>query len=132
MVKEQTSKPSGRPKRKSVGARDRLLIINKDQDKEYRLVNATPDRVYQMEQLGYKVEKIANHLPPSLRADQTTPTDNAIPVGGGQNQVLMSLDKDWYKEAQQEKEDQIRAQEAAIKPKPSDGDYGKIDISQGR
>jgi hypothetical protein len=104
-MKEQISKkPSGRPSRKSVGVRDKLLIINKDPTREYRVVSSDPRRIYELT------------------------TDNSIPVGGGQSHVLMSIDKEWYHEGQKEKEEQNQALEAGLSPKLSDGQYGKITI----
>jgi len=128
-MKEQISKkPSGRPSRKSVGVRDKLLIINKDPTREYRVVSSDPRRIYELEQLGYRIETASDHLPKGLRTDQPLTTDNSIPVGGGQSHVLMSIDKEWYHEGQKEKEEQNQALEAGLSPKLSDGQYGKITI----
>jgi hypothetical protein len=118
-----------RPTRKSVGARDRLQIINRDPNKEYRLVSTEDSRIYQMRGLGYEVVNIADHLPTGLRLDNSTATDNCIPVGGGQKQVLMAIDKDLYLEGIKEKEEENRKREAGLHPNLSDGQYGKITLS---
>lgn len=129
-MKEPISKkPSGRPTRKSVGVRDKLLIINKDPDRVYRLVNTDPNRLFEMKQMGYRIEEAAKHIPEGLRTDQALLTDNAVPVGGGQSHVLMSIDKDWYEDAQKEKAEHLESIEAGLKPNSSDGQYGKIAFS---
>jgi hypothetical protein len=120
--------PRGRKVRQRVGVKDRLMIINKDPGKVYRLVNADPARIYQMQQLGYEIEQISNHVPQGLRASLSTTTDNAIPVGGGQTQVLMSTPRELYEEGQQEKEQAVKEIEAGLKPKASEGQYGSIKI----
>lgn len=132
MKETSTKSRVARPKRKSVGVRDRLQIINKDPSKEYRLVNADPARIFELEQLGYEVVNIANHLPKGQRLDSTKQPDNSIPVGGGQTQILMAIDKDLYEEGQRDKEEQAAELEASLRPNLSDGQYGKISISSGK
>lgn len=129
MKENLSKKPSGRPTRKSVGVRDKLLIINKDPAREYRLVSTDPNRLFHMKQLGYRIEEAAKHIPEGLRTDQALLTDNAVPVGGGQSHVLMSIDKDWYDDAQREKAEHLESLEAGLKPNSSDGQYGKIAFS---
>lgn len=123
-----TKAPSGRPSRKRVTERNRLEIINKAPDKEYRLVDNEPARIYQFQQNGWEVVNIKDYLPGAERVDSALVQDNSIPVGGGKRQVLMAIDKDWYAEDQQEKSRKVRELENALQPTPSDGFYGKVDI----
>lgn len=133
MTKESIAKaPSGRPKRKSVGIRNRLEIINKDPDRVYRLIDADPARIYQFDQTGYRVETIKDHLPGAERIDSNLIMDNSIPVGGGKRQVLVSIDKDWYEEDQRAKMAAVDETEEAIKntPTTTEGFYGKVTIQK--
>lgn len=123
-------KLKGSPARQRVGVKDRLLIINRDPSKEYRLVNSDPARIYQMQQLGYEIEPIADHIPQGLRAALPSTTDNALPVGGGQSQVLMSIPKEFYEEIQKEKAKEVNALEEGMKPNKSEGQYGSITIQK--
>jgi hypothetical protein len=79
--------------------------------------------------MGYRVEEAHKHIPTGLRTDQALLTDNSIPVGGGQSHVLMSIDKDWYSQAQAEKAEYTKSLEAGLNPNTSDGQYGKITVS---
>ena len=109
-----------RPLRKS----NRLEIINKDPNRIYRLVNMDPSRLWRFEEAGWRIEDVARHLSGSERASLPTITDNAIMVGGGQKQVLMSIEKEFYDEDQQAKLMRNQEVETALKPKNSDGMYG--------
>ncbi len=128
MTEKISKKPSGRPTRKSVGVRDKLVIINKDPDRVYRVVSSDPRRLYELEAMGYRIEKAADHTPKGLRTDQAALTDNSIPVGGGQNHVLVSIDKEWYEDAQREKAEHAAALEAGLNPNLSDGQYGTVKV----
>jgi hypothetical protein len=131
MVKEATSKsPSGRLKRKSGAARDRLVITNKDPDRVYRIISSDPSRIHEFEQMGYRIENIADHLPKGLRTDQGSTADNSLPVGAGRNHILVSLDKDEYDAAQKDKAEHVDSTEAAMKPNISEGQYGHVIVTR--
>lgn len=123
-----TKAPSGRPSRKRVTERNRLQIINKAPDKEYRLIDNEPARIYQFQQNGWEIVNIKDHLPGAERVDSALVQDNSIPVGGGKRQVLMAIDKDWYDEDQRSKLEEVHQREAALQPNTSDGFYGKVEI----
>jgi hypothetical protein len=125
---EQNKKPSGRPVRKPVGARNRLEIINKEPGREYRLIDSDPARVNQFLQAGYRVEEVKNFLPGAERLGQGSLVDNALPVGGGSKQLLVSIEKEFYEQDQKEKIQRVKQTEEAIKPNTSDGFYGKVSI----
>jgi hypothetical protein len=125
-----SKKPRGRPVRQKVGVKDKLLIINKDPNKVYRLVNSDPTRIYEMQQLGYEIDTLSEHIPQGLRASAPSLTDNALPVGGGQTQVLMSIDKEEYELSQKEKQEYVDELELGLKPNVSDGQYGSISVKK--
>ena len=125
---EQTKKPSGRPVRKPVGARNRLEIINKEAGREYRLIDSDPARVHQFLEAGYRVEQVKDFLPGATRLGQDSLVDNAIPVGGGSKQLLVSIEKEYFEQDQKEKIARVKQTEEAIKPNTSDGFYGKVSI----
>lgn len=128
MEKEVVSKRPRGQKRQSVSRKDRLLIINKDPNKVYRLVDADASRLFELQNMGYTVEQMSDHVPPGLRASNPTLVDNSLPVGGGKNQVLVSIPKEDYDAAQADKEAELKELEAGLKPNLSDGQYGKISI----
>lgn len=129
MEKEVVSKAPRGNIRKKVGTRDRLLFINLDPNRVYRLVSSDPSYLYEMEQLGYKIEDLSKHVPQGLRVSQPTSMDNMLPVGGNERHVLMSIDKESYEETQKEKQQHVNKIEAGIKPNSNDGQYGSVVIS---
>jgi len=110
--------------RRPLNKSNRLEIINQDPGRVYRLVNLDPSRIYRFEQAGWRVDDLALHMPRSERVENPTITDNAISVGGGQKQVLMSIEKEFYNEDQAAKHDRQAELERSLKPKNSDGMYG--------
>jgi len=106
METKVTPKPtaSERPKRKRVGARDRLSWTNLDPERSYRIIDATPERLAAFEEGGWRIEQIKDHIRGGQRTDVATPTDNSISVGGTKKQVLVSINKEWYEEDQAEKQ----------------------------
>jgi hypothetical protein len=102
---------------------NRLEIINQDPGRVYRLVTLDPTRIWRFEQAGWRVEDVAQHLPRSERVDNPTITDNSISVGGGQKQVLMSIEKEFYDEDQLAKRNRQLELERSLKPRNSDGMY---------
>ena len=128
-MEKVTTKAPVRPKRKPVGMRNRLSFINTDPARAYRIIDATPERIAQFEDAGYRIENIKDHILGGQRTDIATPTDNSIPVGGGKRQILVSIDKDLYDEDQAEKQRAVDAKEAGIKPQTSEGQYGEVKVS---
>ena len=129
-MKESISKaPSGRPARIPVGIRNRLELINQDPNRVYRLISASPARIHQFVQAGWKVEKATDFVLGGHRLDVASSTDNSIPVGLGDRQVLVSIERELYDEDQKAKAAKVDATEAALK-RPSDGFYGKVEISK--
>ena len=106
MEKVETTKPTAkdRPKRKRVGARDRLSWVNLDPERAYRIIDMTPERLAAFEEGGWRIEQVKNHIAGGQRTDVATPTDNAISVGGTKKQVLVSIPREYYEEDQAEKQ----------------------------
>lgn len=123
-----SKKPKTRPVRQKVGVKDKLVIINRDPSKVYRLVDSDPARIYAMQSQGYEIVPLENHVPKGLRASNASAMDNALPVGGGQYQVLMCIDREEYEENQRMKAAEVDELERGMKPDVSDGQYGSISI----
>jgi hypothetical protein len=116
-----------RPKRKPVGTRERINIINQEPDRAYRLINADPERMATFEEAGYRIEPINKHILGGQRTDVPTPIDNTLAVGLGHKQVLVSIEREFYEEDQAEKQALVDAKEAGIK-QPSEEQYGRAEI----
>jgi len=128
---ENKTKAPVRPKRKPVGTRQRLQIVNTDPDRAYRLIDATPDRIAMFEEAGYRIEPIKSHLVGGQRTDVPSATDNSISVGGTKKQILVSIEREFYEEDQDEKSKVVDAKEAGIKnPQASEGQYGQVKLTE--
>lgn len=127
-----STSPSGRPRRKPVNYRSGFVIEKKDPSRVYRLINADPGRYAKFESSGWRRENLVEHLPGYDRLQDARLIDNAIHVGGGQKQILISIEKEFYDEDQENKAEEVNNREAAIKPQNS-GDYvgAKFDVSRG-
>jgi hypothetical protein len=128
-MEEKSTKAPVRPKRKPVGTRQRLQFINTDPGRAYRIIDATPERIAMFEDAGYRIEKIKEHMLGGQRTDIPTPADNAISVGGGKKQILVSIEKDLYEEDQAANARAVDELEAGIKPQASEGQYGEVKLS---
>lgn len=126
----EPAEPRKQRVRRPVGTANRLEFINLDPDRHYRLVNADPARIYKFEAAGYRIENLEDHLPGYSRLDTASAQDNVLQVGGGQKQVLMSIEKEFYDEDQAAKQRRQDELEASMKPKISEGMYGDIIISK--
>lgn len=131
MTEETIAKaPKTRVKRVPVGTRNRLEVIGKNPDYEYRIVNDVDDRIDRFKAAGYEVVPVSESRLATQRVGQGTPTGSIaeMPVGGGIRGVLMKIPKEWYQEDQKLKQEAIDETERSIKPK-NDGTYGDIKIS---
>lgn len=132
MENSKPTKAQVRKTRKPVAARQRLEVVNKEADRRYRIIDATPDRVATFEDAGYRIEKINEHILGGQRTDVPTPMDNTIHVGGGKKQLLVSIEEEFYEEDQATKAATIDAREAGIKnPQTSEGQYGQVQVNRG-
>lgn len=124
-----TTKAPVRPKRKPVGTRQRLQIIDTAPDRAYRLIDATPERIQEFEDAGYRIERIKNHMVGGQRTDVPSAEDNSLSVGGGKKQILVSIEREFYEDDQAEKQRIVDAKEAGIKANISEGQTGDVKIS---
>lgn len=130
MEKTTNTKAPVRPKRKPVGTRQRLQFINQSPDRAYRLIDATPERIQAFEDAGYKIEQVKDYMVGGQRVDLPSIEDNAVSVGGGKKQILVSIEREFYEEDQADKQRVVDSKEAGIKSNPSEGQYGEVKLSQ--
>jgi hypothetical protein len=122
--------PSGRPKRKPVGYRNRLLVENQDPDYQYRWVNTNFRegmlRVQEFEEAGY--EKVLKHTvdADTGRIEGSSLGSFQTAIGGaGDVMILMRQKKEYFEEDQKAKQKAVDETDQAQKRTP-DGFYGKI------
>lgn len=124
---------SARPKRASLGKRDRLAIKNKEEGYVYRIVNDTDDRVELLKGVGYEIcttEQVG--AVGNKRIDNTSSLGSAahFSVGQGTHAVVMRIQKDWYEEDQRTKQAEIDEVEASMKSDARKAaDYGRLETS---
>ncbi len=128
--KEVHKSPSGRPERKRVGAANRLLPRNLDQDRfYYRWVTDTNDRITSFKDAGYEIVSAKEAGLEKARLEGGEGSDGLISVGGGQKAVLMKLPIEFHKEDNLEKQEAVDNQMDAIENPDFDGRYGSIEIT---
>ena len=131
--KEAISKaPAGRVTRTPVSQRNILTVKGKDPNYEYRIVNDVEDRITQFQEAGYEVVQSESVDVGDKRAASGTSIGSAktLSVGQGTKAYVMRIKKEWYEEDQRAKLKQVDLQEASIKQKALDGNYGKIEVSR--
>lgn len=127
---------SARPERTSdidYDYRNKLSVRNTDPSFQYRWVNDTPGRVYEMMELGYEI------VSDPLKAEQAAAGNGAFAsqlgsaiqrqVGGGTIAYLMRIPKELYDKIQEAKLADVRAIEEALKGPAVEGQYGNVTIS---
>lgn len=131
--------PRTRPQRTKLNGKDRLTVHNKDSNYEYRIVNDVRDRVEIFKANGWEVVPAADIKIGDARVEQTSSVGSAsrISVGlvGEQSghAVVMRIPKEWYKEDQAEKEQELRRLEKTMKEDAKkDADYGAIQLPSDR
>jgi len=131
--KEAISKaPSGRVTRTPVSQRNILTVKGKDPNYEYRVVNDVDDRIAQFIEGGYELVEDNSHDVGDKRVSQGTSVGSkkVFSVGGGTKGYLMRIKKEWYQEDQDRKQRFVNQQEASIKEKALDGNYGSLEIKR--
>jgi len=119
--------------RKPIGVQNRMEVINQDPNRVYRLINNDPSRLRQFELAGYKVEEVKDMMPGAKPGTKGTNVDNVFHAGSGQQQVLVSIEKEFFDEDQAVKQAKIDAVEAQMKNKTGDGlqgFYGDIKVTR--
>jgi hypothetical protein len=138
MEKElKVSRSSERPRRTSVGQRNRLNLRNREPGYQYRLVNANlesdPDRVQSLIDQGYEIVPGQKAGPAGdVKVDTPSAIGSAglISVGQGTKGVWMRIREDWFKEDQAAKQAEIDATEQRTQKQGAD--YGKVEVSVTR
>lgn len=129
MQRENTNSASARPKRKPVGAANRLKPTKLDQDKfSYRWVNDDADRVAMFKDAGYEIVSAGEAGLEKARIEGGAGADGTISVGNGTKAVLMRQPKEFYTEDQQAKQKRVDETMRAIEKPDLDGQYGSINI----
>jgi hypothetical protein len=132
-LKEAISKaPVSRVTRVPVSQRNILTVKGKDPAYEYRVVNDTEDRIAQFIDGGYELVDDNSTDVGDKRVSQGTAVSSKkiFSVGQGTKGYLMRIKKEWYQEDQEKKQEFVNMQEASIKEKALDGNYGKLDITR--
>jgi hypothetical protein len=134
-IKMETTqeKPKAKRQRKPVGFSNRLEILNADSNRSYRLINNDPARLAQFEQAGYRVEDVKTYMYQANPGTKGASVDNVFHAGGGQKQVLVSIERELWEEDQAAKQAKIDATESQMKRKTADGlqdFYGDVKIQR--
>ena len=131
--KEAISKaPVSRVTRVPVSQRNILTVKGKDPNYEYRVVNDTEDRIAQFLEGGYELVDKASVDVGDKRVSQGTSVGSkkVFSVGQGIKGHLMRIPRELYEEDQRAKQNFVNLQEASIKEKALDGNYGTLDIKR--
>ena len=112
------------------GRRNKLTIAGKEAGFEYRVVNDTDNRIAELQERGYEiVTHNASVGDKRVGTPKKEGTPVEIAVGGGKKAYLMRIKDEWYKEDQAAKLEDIAETEKSLQA-TSDGDYGKVSITQ--
>lgn len=121
-----------RPRRSSLGKRNRLEVRNKEEGYHYRIVNDLDDRVERLQEDGWEVvpnakvgaigdRKVDN--PTSLGSQPN------FSVGKGVRATVMRIREDWYQEDQAEKQREITELEETMRQEAKKkSDYGDLRV----
>jgi hypothetical protein len=133
MSKALNAAPQRRKSRTPLGQRNRLALANRDDNYQYRVVNANmdsdPDRVARFKENDWEIapERVAG----SPSVDTPSAMGSEISVGKGVKAVLMRIRKEWYEEDQAEKAKLADNQESGIyKDADQKGLRGKLQIQR--
>jgi hypothetical protein len=111
--KATVTSTDARPRRQSIGKRNRLSVKDQDPNYVYRIVNVVDDRVEQFIEQGYEIAPAAVG---DKRVDNGTPlgSQKQISVGNETKAIVMRQRKDYYAEDQAAKQASIDALEATM------------------
>ena len=132
-IKEAISKaPVSRVTRVPVSQRNILTVKGKDPNFVYRVVNDQDDRIAQFIEGGYELVDNDSADVGDKRVSQGTSVGSKkiFSVGQGTKAFLMRIPKEYYDEDQARKQKFVSAQEATIKEKALDGNYGSLEIKR--
>ena len=124
----KTKVPEGRPARQPMTRRNRLNVKNRDPNYHYRIFTDVDDRIEAAKQAGYEVDTDNSSLT-DMRVDVPGGIGSAVvPLGAGRKGVVMRIRKDWYKEDQAVKQNEITAVEATIKRTAERYERGSLSV----
>ena len=112
------------------GGRDILAVKDQDPNYVYRWVNDTDGRLEKFKAAGYEVVT-ANIEVGTKSVDRNSKLGSAVTksVGGKLTAVLMRIPKEWYEEDQKAKQDQLDAQDKALRAN-QEVDYGTLGVGK--
>ena len=116
--KESVAKaPSGRPRRVPVGYRNRFDVSGKDPNFQYRIVKDAEGRIQEFLDAGYEVvDKNKTKLGADrLEGGSSLGSLSSIPLGGGDQGVLMRIPNEFYEEDQKAKEQKVKETLGALR-----------------
>jgi hypothetical protein len=132
MARTQTV-ASARPRRTTLGKRNRLAIQNQEEGYTYRIVNDVDDRVDYLKGLGYELcSKEQVGAVGNKRVDNTSSIGSTahFSVGQGTKAVVMRIPREHAIEDQRAKQAEIDEVEGTMKSDARKAaDYGKLEIS---
>lgn len=139
MEKELKVKSSSeRPRRVTLGERNRISIAERDPNYQYRLVSSNlesdPDRVQRLMDIGYEIVpgKAAGKTGDSQVGNPSAiGSAGQVSVGKGDKAVWMRIPKDWFAEDQAEKQREVNLSEQRVKNKEG-ADYGSVEMTSSR
>ena len=124
---------SARPRRATLGKRNRLAIQNMEEGFTYRIVNDVDDRVDYLNGLGYELcSKEQVGAIGNKRVDNTSSIGSTahFSVGQGTKAVIMRIPREYALEDQVAKQAEIDEVEGTMKSDARKAaDYGKLEIS---
>lgn len=124
---------SARPRRATLGKRNRLAIQNMEEGFTYRIVNDVDDRVDYLKGLGYELcSKEQVGAIGNKRVDNTSSIGSTahFSVGQGTKAVIMRIPREYALEDQAAKQAEIDEVEGTMKSDARKAaDYGKLEIS---
>ena len=114
------------------GGRDILAVRDQDPNYVYRWVNDTDGRLEKFKAAGY--EAVTADVEVGTKSvDRNSKLGSVITksVGGKLTAVLMRIPKEWYVEDQKAKQNQLDAQDKALRAN-QDVDYGTLGVGSKR
>lgn len=123
-----------RVKRTPISIRNVLKWENQDPAYQYRWVNDNEDRIPRFKDAGWQVVESDEHAAGYRTTGDPTALATSVEksVGAGTKAVLMRIDKEWYKEDQKTKQEEVDEIERSMDPRYREGGTweGKIEIDR--
>lgn len=125
---ETSRRASARVTRTPVGQRNRISLKNKEPGYVYRVVNDIDDRVEQLLQAGYEIDKTQSVG--DKRVDVPSAMGGAISVGQGVKAYVMRQKVEYFNEDQNAKQAYVDQTEQTMRSDARKAaDYGSVTIN---